>query len=72
MQKQAMLRRMMRYLQHDDVLLHRKDPESIGLGYQESSKDKAERLVYLIGQNLYEDTELEPEETKKATRNFPA
>jgi len=69
-QKQAMLRRMMKYIKHQDVLLHRKGPESIGLEYKETEKDKAERLVYLIEQNLYEDTELEPKETRDATKNF--
>ncbi len=70
LQKQAMLRRMMKYINHEDVLLYKKGPESIGLAYAEREQDRMERIVHLIDENLYQDTALEPEETRNATRNF--
>jgi hypothetical protein len=65
-----MLRRTIKYLQNEEVLLARKGPEAIGLAIEESQADKIERMVHLVARNLHEDTELEPEQTRLATRNF--
>lgn len=72
-QKQAMLRRLMKYLAHEDALLEGKGPESIGLDPAEAGvtvQDTIERTVNLISEDLKRDTDLEPDETYKATRAF--